>query len=98
MDLRREIREDIWKIADRKKIDPVNFYKEVLMEVVRKGKVFNMKWVISICKRLEIGYEEIIAYIYDTIAICDMISISKEVNSLYNKKIQPILDEFNGRE
>lgn len=96
--LLKDIKEDIWLIAESKPINRINFYKEVMQELIRKRQPFNLKWVISICERLETSYDEIMAYIYDAIQFHDMIQITKEVNFLYKKKIQPILNEFDGRE
>jgi len=97
MNLLKYLKEDIWLVAENKPINKINFYKEVFLELAHKNKPFNLKWAISICKRLENSYDEIMAYIYDAITFHDMIEISKEVNFLYNKKIQPIINEFNGR-
>jgi len=96
------LKEDLWKIINREKINDIDFFTEVLNELLDR-KHINFHVVYGIGEEVRKNYEESISYFYDEMDYNFDNGILKAIKNSINflekkiKKWDNVISDINGR-
>ncbi len=98
MGLRKELKNDVWKIIDGKKVpeERQNKFRLVVLQLLLQSQGFNLGEAFDIADNLEKRYNKIIdnfdEYFNDSNG--DLLDVLKNVDKDYDNKIEPLLKKI----
>jgi len=97
MGLRRELKNDIWKVIDGEKIPEVkiNKFRLLVLQLLLESKGFNLGNAFQIADDLEKEYNKIVDDFDKSLVDSngDLINVLKNINDKYDNKIKSLLDK-----
>lgn len=98
MGLRKELKNDVWKIIDGAKLpeEKVNKFRLLVLQLLLQSQGFNLGKAFDIADNLEERYNKIIydfdEYLNDSNG--DLLDVLKHIDKDYDNKIKPLLDKI----
>lgn len=90
------MKNDLWRILDNQRIEPINFKKVVLDEFMG-CKTINLLTIKLIAMEMEREYNYVLSYIYDSLEHIyndGIITLEKKAISLLCKRMNQIINEI----
>lgn len=98
MGLRKELKEDVWKIIDGEIVpkERENKFKLLVLQLLLQSQGFNLGEAFHIADELEYKYNEIIDnfndYLIDSNG--DLLEVLKQINKDFDDKLKPLLQKI----
>lgn len=98
MGLRKELKNDIWKIIDGEKVpkERVNKFRLLVLQLLLQSQGFNLGEAFGVADKLEERYNKIIGdfneYLDDSNG--DLLSVLKHIDKDFDDKIKPLLEKI----
>ena len=98
MGLRKELKNDVWKIIDGVKVpeERENKFRILVLQLLLESQGFNLGEAFNIADNLEEKYNKIIdnfdEYLDDSNG--DLLDVLKHVDKDYDNKIKPLLEKI----
>ncbi len=98
MGLRKELKNDIWKIIDGEEIPKQrqNKFKILVLQLLLQSQGFNLGEAFNIAEELEEKYNNIIDNFdeYLTNSNGDLLNVLKNIDKEFDNKIEPLLNKI----
>lgn len=98
MGLRKELKNDVWKVIDGNKVpeERENKFRLLVLQLLLQSQGFNLGEAFHVADKLEARYNKIIddfdGYIND--ANGDLLNVLKNVDKDFDDKILPLLEKI----
>lgn len=98
MGLRKELKNDVWKIIDGEKVpkERVNKFRLLVLQLLLESQGFNLGEAFKMADELEERYNKIIDNFDDYLnqSNGDLLNVLKHINKDYDNKIDPLLKKI----
>jgi len=98
MGLRRELKNDVWKLIDGEKIpkERENKFRLLVLQLLLQSQGFNLGEAFNIADDLEERYNKIVDNFdeYLNNSNGDLLDVLKSINKDYDNKIEPLLEKI----
>ena len=98
MGLRKELKNDVWKIIDGEKVpeDRVNKFRLLVLQLLLQSQGFNLGEAFHIADELDGRYNEILDNFdkYLNSANGDLLSVLKHIDKDFDDKLKPLLEKI----
>lgn len=98
MGLRKELKEDVWRIIDGNTVpkERKNKFRLLVLQLLLESEGFNLGEAFSFADNLEVRYNKIIDnfdnYINDSNG--DLLKLLKHIDKDYDNQIEPLLEKI----
>jgi len=97
MGLKKELKDDVWKIIDGKKLPEVrvNKFRLLVLQLLLQSQGFNLGEAFKMADELEERYNKIIDNFDDYLSQSngDLLEVLKNINKDYDDKIDPLIEK-----
>ena len=98
MGLRKELKNDVWKLIDGEKLPEVriNKFRLLVLQLLLQSQGFNLGEAFNIADDLEGRYNKIVDNFDEYLngSNGDLLDVLKNVNKDYDNKIKPLLEKI----